>query len=90
MSFGIVQSMIISMRNNSRKKVLSHFDRREMPLKGLKGDFDVLLKRKATPEQLENIRKEIIRENKIDLIKTIAIMIIALLIILLGVNYLIL
>ncbi|SDY06081.1 hypothetical protein SAMN05444411_1431 [Lutibacter oricola] len=90
MSFGIVQSMIISMKNNSRKKVLSHFDRKDMPLKGLKGDFNELLKRKATPEQLENIRKEIKRENKIDLIKTIIIMIIAILILIVGVKYLIL
>lgn len=89
MSFGIVQSMIISLKNNSRKKELVHFDRREMPLKPLKGEFNELLKRKATPEQLEKIRKDIKRENRIELIKTILILIFGLMILIFGVIYLI-
>ena len=89
MSFGIVQSMIISLRNNSRKKELIHFERRSMPLKGTKGEFGELLKRKATPEQLEKIRNKIKREKKAELIKNIIIILILSLILILGVKLLI-
>lgn len=89
MSFGIVQSMIISLRNNSRKKELIHFDRRSMPLKGLKGEFGELLKRKATPEQLEKIRNKIKQEERAELIKNIIIILLLSLIIIIGVKFLI-
>jgi hypothetical protein len=87
MSFGVIQSMIISLRNNSRRKELSHFDRRNTPPDPLTGDFDNLLKRKASPEQLENIRNTIKREKRRELIITIVLAIIGLSIMLYQFNF---
>jgi len=88
MSFGVVQSMITSLRNNSRRKQLTHFDRKGMALKGSIGNFDELLKRKATPEQLAEIREKIKTEKRKVLIKTIVISIFLLIIIYIGIKLL--
>jgi len=52
--------MLSSLKNNSRKKDETHFNRRGMPLKGSNKINPELLKRKATPNQLATIRKKVI------------------------------
>lgn len=47
MSFGVVQAMIISLRNNSRKKQASHFDRQQMSMKDQRHAAKELLQKKA-------------------------------------------
>ncbi len=64
MSFGIVQSMIISLRNNSRRKQAAHFDRQQMPLKDQRSTSSELLNKKASPQQLQKIKAKISSENR--------------------------
>lgn len=73
MSFGVVQSMIISMRNNSRKKQAAHFDRQQMPLKDQRSTSSELLNKKASPQQLQKIKAKISSETRAAQIKTILI-----------------
>ena len=63
MSFGgSVQSMITSMKNNSRSKRKSYFDRGGLySKKQRKGSF---FKKKATPEELEKIREKMLYQRK--------------------------
>lgn len=63
MSFGVVQAMIISLRNNSRKKQASHFDRQQMPMKDQRHTAEELLQKKATPQQLQRIKAKISAES---------------------------
>ncbi|MCK7591406.1 hypothetical protein M0G43_12540 [Subsaxibacter sp. CAU 1640] len=63
MSFGIVQWMIISLKNNSRKKELKHFDRSGMPINAPNIHFDELLKKQASKEQLKGIRQKLRKYN---------------------------
>ncbi len=84
MSFGVVQSMIISLRNNSRKKDLVHFERKNFPTKSSEGEFDKLLKRKASPEELKRIRAKIKKQQRKLLLITIIISSFILLTLILG------
>ncbi len=78
--------MIITLRNNSRKKSLVHFDRKGMHIKRKKLYLNKVLKKGATPKQLEQIRKEIKAEKKIELIKTLLFLIIIMTAIYFGVK----
>lgn len=64
MSFGVVQSMIASLKNNSRKKELKHFDRSGMPIKIHNINFEDLLNKEVSPEKLKQIKKGLRTYNK--------------------------
>ena len=80
MSFaGSVSAMITSLKNNSRKRK-TLYDKDLIYRKTGKNKLkfpDV----KATPEQLESIRKKMIRENRLLLLKRITALLIALVIV---------
>ena len=65
MSFGgSVSSMISSLKNNARNKRKNYFDRDNSISKHKNKKRNALLDKKATPEQLEQIRNNMIQENK--------------------------
>ncbi len=80
MSFaGTVSAMITSLKNNSRKRK-TLYDKKFIFRKAGKNKLkfpDV----KATPEQLESIRKKMIREDHLLLLKRITALLIALVIV---------
>ena len=62
MSFGgAVSVMITSIKNNTRLRRKSYFDKNIL-IKDK--ERDALLDKKATPEQLESIRNRLIEENR--------------------------
>lgn len=65
MSFGgSVSAMITSLKNNSRGKRTGYFDKKQNHSKSKKQKKNPLLEKKATPEQLEEIRMRLKKENK--------------------------
>jgi hypothetical protein len=77
MGFGGTESaMIASLKNNSRKKEKIHFDRKGITSNGSNEIFTELLKKKATPEQLAEIREKVKAERRKALIKTIILTVI--------------
>jgi hypothetical protein len=72
MSFGgSVQSMITSLKNNSRSKRKSYFDKGGLYSKqSRKGSF---FKKKATPEQLANIKEKMLSQRRDNRTKTLMI-----------------
>lgn len=80
MSFGgSVSSMITSLKNNARSKRKTYFDRDNTSSKNQKKEKNALLDKKASPELLAKIKKEIIEENKRVLIKNLVITILSIL-----------
>ncbi len=78
MSFGgSVSAMISSLKNNARAKRKTYFDRDNAFFKKRKKSRNALLDKKATPEQLEKIRKSLIKENRNERNKNLAIIVIA-------------
>ena len=70
MSFGgAVSAMAASLRNNARKKRKTYFDRDNSHSENKNENRNTLLEKKATPEQLAEIRKEMIKENRKERIK---------------------
>ena len=64
MSFGgSVSAMIASLKNNARPKRKTYFDRNSTAMHSEEQE-NPLLKKKATPEQLKQIRETIQQENK--------------------------
>jgi len=64
MSFGgAVSAMITSLKNNSRRKSKSHFETNNIGNRTRDTKLDSLLKKEATKEQLEKIRKKIKRQK---------------------------
>jgi hypothetical protein len=73
MSFGgSVAGMITSLKNNARGKRVKKFDKKE----SLKYNISLkkLLKKKATPGQLNDIKAKLEIENKKNRIKTLVIL----------------
>lgn len=79
---GAVSSMITSLKNNARGKRNTYFDRDNRVSKE-KIEINKLLEKKATPEQLHKIRKEIAESNKKNQIKNVKIIIITVVLLLL-------
>jgi len=75
MSFGVVQTMITTLKNN--EKMRSKRDKFKRPLKSrypkTKPEYNFP---KATPEMLRSIRERLIKENKIRMTKVIILTII--------------
>jgi len=73
MSFaGTVQAMITSIKNNARdRKTL--YDSKDLYILKSNDGFEELLKKHATPEQLNEIRSKLKRRNRIN--KIIAILV---------------
>jgi len=89
MSFGgSVSAMITTMKNNSRRKKRSHFDRNSLHENGSNEKFNELLKRTASPEQLEAIRAKVKADKKRTLIKTTVFSVIILICLFVLVKYL--
>ncbi|WP_457617385.1 hypothetical protein [Lutibacter sp.] len=84
MSFGgSVSAMISSIKNNTRAKRKTYFDRKTSSFRK-RDKKNVLDEKKTTPEQLANIREKLAKENRKKSIKTaLFIVFIAILIILL-------
>ena len=73
MSFaGTVQAMITSIKNNARDRKTLYDNKDLFWLKSDNG-FEELLKKQATPEQLNEIRSKLERRNRIN--KIIAILV---------------
>ena len=76
MSFGgSVAGMIASLKANKRSKNDNLFKREKSYYKD-KINIDKLLEKKATPEQLESIRRNLIKENRKNQIRTLKIIVI--------------
>jgi hypothetical protein len=89
MSFGgAVSAMISSLKGNSRRKERTHFNRKELKAKGSNEIYSKLLKRKATPEQLAEIRAKVKTEKRRVLIKTIVFTILLLMALYFGIKWL--
>lgn len=74
MSFGgAVSAMAASLKNNARTKRKNYFDRNSINSKSGNGERNALLDKKATPEQLAEIRKEMLKENSKERIKMLVI-----------------
>lgn len=67
--------MITTLKNNSRKKNKTHFNRKGIPIKSSNIRLDELLKVKATPKQLFEIRKKVKEENRKSIIQSIILII---------------
>ncbi len=61
---GSVQSMITTLKNNSRKKEKTHFNNT-----GVSGSLEKLSKKKMTPEELLKFRKDLKKKKKREIIK---------------------
>ncbi|WP_127844774.1 hypothetical protein [Psychroflexus aestuariivivens] len=61
---GSVSAMITSLKNNSRGKRQSYFDKKQNHSKSKKQNKNPLLEKKASPEQLQEIRMRLKKENK--------------------------
>jgi len=89
-----VQSMINSLRNNSRKKGRVKYFERKSSSKSTEPQIDnKLLKRKASPELLEKIRNEVLKDKKKARIKstlliTVALILTIIIIVYIQINYL--
>lgn len=89
MSFGgSVSAMISSIKNNARSKRKTYFDRNNSASKNKDGKRNALLDKKATSEQLEEIKRKMSIENKQIRNKNILIYSCAIILILLGIVYL--
>jgi cytochrome c-type biogenesis protein CcmH/NrfG len=91
MSFGgSAAAMITSLRNNARSKRKTFFGRKNINIK--KENTEVLLDKKAVPEQLAEIRKNMLTENRKERNKNLLIALISLTLIVLVIfvlnNYL--
>jgi hypothetical protein len=82
MSFGgSVSAMLSSIKNNARAKRKTYFDRDNKYSKNGEEKRNPLLDKKATPEQLAEIRNSLIKENKKDLIKNLIMIVVVLVLI---------
>lgn len=71
MSFGgAVASMVTSLKNNARERTSSYFDSFKKTRKP-DANLENLLKKKASPEQLEAIRMRMAAERKTRTIKVV-------------------
>ncbi|MDB2384876.1 hypothetical protein N9V96_00195 [Polaribacter sp.] len=78
MSFGgAVSAMIASIKSNARGKRKTFFDRKHTYKKRVAEDK--LLQKKASPKQLQQIRKKLAKQNKRERTKTILVIIITIL-----------
>ena len=67
MSFGgFVSAMITSLKNNSRQKNRKSYFKKDKSFSNKENEKNVFLDTKATPEQLEAIRKNIRNKNRKD------------------------
>ena len=67
MSFGgSVSAMITSLKNNSRSKSRKSYFKKDKSFSSKENEKNVFLDKKATPEQLEAIRKNIRNKNRKD------------------------
>lgn len=75
------QSMINSLKNNSRvKNRTSYFDRKGLNTKSINSKRNKLLDKKASPEILAEIKREMIEENRKGKIKNRIIILLSILI----------
>ena len=65
---GSVQSMITTLKNNSRKKDKTHFNKT-----GVSGSLEKLNKKKMTPEELLKFRNDFKKKKKNETIKGLII-----------------
>ena len=78
MSFGgSVSAMISSLKNNARAKRKTYFDRDISFSNKMEKSRNALLDKKATPKQLNEIRKSLIKENRKERNKNLTIIVIA-------------
>ena len=79
MSFGgSVSAMLSTIKNNARAKRITYFDRDNKLSKNGEEKRNPLLNKKATPEQLAEIRNRLIKENQKNRIKNLLIIVILL------------
>ena len=87
---GAVQAMVTSLKNNARPKRKNYFDGKGMNSEK-QSEKHPWTRKKATQEQLENIRRKVAAQKRSQLIRNVKIMILTLSIIaaiLTIVNYL--
>ncbi len=75
MSFGgSVSAMITSLKNNSRSKNRKSYFKKDKSFSNKENEKNVFLDKKATPEQLEAIQKNIRKNNRKDRIVNVIIL----------------
>ena len=81
MSFGgSVSAMITSLKNNSRSKNRKSYFKKDKSFSNKENEKNVFLDKKATPEQLEAIRKNIRKNNRRDKMVNVIILVFAIIV----------
>ena len=79
MSFGVVQSMISSLKNNKRDRKSALKRLKDNPAEYSDGN-ELHFDKKATPHQLKKIREDLQKENRKRMIRNVSIIVIFMLI----------
>ena len=86
MSFGVVQSMISSLKNNKRDRKSALKRLQENPAEYSDGN-DLHFEKKASPMQLKKIREDLQKENRKIMIRNIVIVVVFMLVLIYFIGF---